>query len=97
MIEHLPCVSFTSLSVRTRFNSSAAAGSHVVTTQRRFTAHAQLGHVVIMCTLTLHFLWILSSDNRGWTVMLKQENIYEHDRIPVYIRPLNRFGSHAGA
>ena len=30
-------------------------------------------------------------------VMLKQENIYEHDKIPVYLRPLNYFGSHAGA
>ena len=63
---------FFSLSVKTRFDS-AAAGSHVATTRRRFTAHAQSSHVVTMCTLTLNFLCISSSDNqgsdyRGWTV-----------------------------
>ena len=61
----LPFISFTSLSVRTKFDSNAAAGSRVATTQRRFTAHVQYGHVVTMCTLALHFLCISSSDNRG--------------------------------
>ena len=51
-------VTFT-LSIRTRFDSSTAPGSH------RFTAHVQDNHVVIMCTLTLHFLCISSLDNRG--------------------------------
>ena len=65
LIERLPCISFTSLSVKTRFDSSATADSHVATTRRRFTAHAQFSHVVTMCTLTLNFLCISSSDNRG--------------------------------
>ena len=66
----LSCVSFTSLSVRTKVHRSAVADSCMTTTRRRFTAHAQPGHVVIvLCTLTLHFLWISNSDNRGLTVL----------------------------
>ena len=62
----------------TRFDSSAAAGSRMATTRYRFTAHAQAGHVVTMCNLTLHFLCISSldhqgSDNQGWTVIANQE------------------------
>ena len=77
LIEHLPCVSFT-LNIKTRFDSSAAAGSRVATMRRRLTAHVQAGHVVTMCTLTLHFLCISSLDNRGWTVL-------EHDIYPVHM------------
>ena len=51
--------------IRTRFDSSAAAGSRVATTRRRFTAYAQASHIVTMCTLILHFLCISSLDNRG--------------------------------
>ena len=57
-------LTLTSLSVKTRFISGAAAGSRMATTRQRFTAHAQAGHMVIVCILTLHFLCILSSDNR---------------------------------
>ena len=54
MIEylHVSCISFISLSIRTRFDSSAAAGSHVATTRRRFTAYVQAGHMITMCTIS---------------------------------------------
>jgi hypothetical protein len=73
LIEHLPCVYFTSLSVRTRFSSRVAAGAREATTRRMFTVHAQTGHVVKFVLWPYIFVAsrvqiIKGSDNRGWTV-----------------------------
>jgi cytochrome c peroxidase len=65
VIEHLPCVSSTSLSVRTMLGSYAAAGSREATTRR---IHVQIGHNLYFDP-TISFAprvrTIESSDNQG--------------------------------